>query len=222
MTYPADDLTDLFAPPPAGPSQPMYYRQGVIQTWNPVTLENTVAVAGTVLANLPVLGVAEAASFTPGARIGIMRVGETWAIIGRFVTPATPDATDAITQIGQRRLSAEVLTNETTNSATFVDLATIGPLISMPIPASGKVQVTISSYLGGPSNQCSVDISGAATEAPSLAKGLVIATAGMVASRVVVYTGLPAGGLCTFKLMYASNGVSTVDFRNRMIIVEAL
>lgn len=222
MTYPADDLSPLLLAPPAGPSQAMRYRQGVVKTWNPVTLENTVAVGGAELTNLPVLGVAEAASFAPGVVVGIARLDETWAIIGRFVRPGTADATDAITRIGQRRLSAEVLTNETTNSATFVDLATVGPLISMLIPASGKVQVTISSYLGGPSNQCSVDISGAFTEAPSLAKGLVIATAGMVASRVVVYTGLPPGGLCTFKLMYASNGVSTVDFRNRTIIVEAL
>jgi len=222
MTVEVDDLTDLYGPPPAGPSQVMRYRQGTIRSWNAITLENTVEVAGAILNNMPVLGVAEAASFATGVKVGIVRLDETWAIIGRFVTPGTTDATDAITQLAQRRLSAEVLTLESTTSAAYVDLATVGPLVSMVVPASGKIEVTISCYMGGPANTIGVDISGAFTEAPSLPKSLLIAGAGAVCSRVVVYTGLPAGGLCTFKLMYASNGVSTGDFKNRMIIVEAL
>lgn len=228
-----DDLTDLFTTQPAGPAQPMNYRQGVIVDWNPTTLQNKVQVAGTLLSDLPVLGVAEAASFRPGVVVGVTTVGSTWAIMGRFVIPNTADATDAITQIGQRALTATVLTQEATTSGSFVDLATVGPLVSnVRIPASGKVEVTISAQFDTVSGAApvlvgsvGVDISGSATIAPDTKQSLLYLGAnptGIQATRVVLFTGLPANGICHFKLMYRSDGSTNVQFAFRDIIVRTL
>src|SRR5690349_6190412 len=92
----SEDLASLFDDPPAGPSQPMAYRQGIIQTFNQNTLENTVLVGDSILTNLPVLGVAEAASYVPNTVVGIHCVGSSWSIVGRFAIPNTADATNAI------------------------------------------------------------------------------------------------------------------------------
>lgn len=233
MAIGSDDLTDLFTAQPSGLATPMRYLQGVIQTWNPTTLENTVRVGQTTLTNLPVLGAAEAASYREGITVGIAIVNAAWAIIGRFVIPNTPDAADAITQISQRTYTATVLTQQATSSATFVDLATAGPTVTgVRIPASGKVEVTICAQFATTSGAAAtlpgsvgVDVSGATTIAPDTKQSLLCIApnpAGIQASRSVLFTGLPAGGICNFKLMYRSDGATSVDFSFRDIIVRAL
>lgn len=224
----SDDLTDLFTTPPPTLATPMRYLQGTIQTWNPTTLENTVRVGRTTLTNLTVLGAAEAASYREGTTVGIALIDSTWAIIGRFVIPNTADAQDAITQIGQRALTATVLTAEDTASASFVDLATIGPqLTGVLIPASGKVEVTISAQIDSatsspPFGAVGVAVSGATTIAASTQQSLLIGNAALNGTRTLLFTGLPAGGRCNFKLMYLAGGGITARFSNRDIIVRAL
>lgn len=226
MTMRADDLTSLFTAQPQGPAQPMAYRQGVITAWNPITLQNRVLVAGVAMQDLPVLGVAEAASFKPGVTVGVATIGSSWAIIGRFVIPNTTDAQDAITLLGQRRHTATVATSEGTTSGTFTDLATPGPSIgNMLIPASGKVQVTVSAEINGGGNALGavgVAVSGAFTEAASAAKALMVLFDVVSSSRVLLYEGLPAGGLCTFTLKYRSSSLNMSQFASRDIVVEAL
>lgn len=217
-----DDLTDLFTTQP-GPAQPIHYRQGTILTFNPTTLENTVQVGKTTFQNLPVLGVAEAATYQPGTKIGIATVDNVWCIIGRFVIPGTPDATNAITLIGQRRRTAVITTQQSTSSASFVDLTTVGPTIAdVLVPASGKIQVTLFANLGGPANSMSPRITGATTIEPSTQRSLAIAAAGFIGSAVLLYENLPIGGLVTFTMKYRSNGVDQADFSDRTLIVEAL
>lgn len=232
MVSRADDLTELFTAQPTNLAIPIRYLSGTIQSWNPITLENTVKVGTTVLTNLPVLGVAEAASLHTGVVVGIAVVDSSWAIIGRFVIPATADADDAITQIGQRAYTATVLTQETTNSSTFVDLATVGPQVTgVRIPASGKVEVVISAQFTGTSpdpvtiGAVGVAVSGDTTIAPDTKQSLLFLApnpAGIQASRSVLFTGLPAGGSCTFKLQYQADGSTDIDFAYRDIIVRAL
>lgn len=240
MTSRSDDLTDLFTSQPARtarpatPAMPLMYRQGVIQQWNPITLENTVKLKadGATYTNLPVLGVAEAASYKEGTTVGIAVVDSTWAIIGRFVIPATDDAEDAITQIGQRAYTATVLTQESTDSSTFVDLATVGPQVTgVRIPASGKVEVTICAQMTAHDpdpvsiGSVGVAVSGSTTIAPDTKQSLLFLApnpAGIQASRVVLFTGLPVGGMCNFKLMYQADGSTLMDFAFRDIIVRAL
>lgn len=228
-----NDLTDLFTTPPQDTAVPIMYRQGTIQTWNPVTLENTVLVGRTLFTNLNVIGVSEVASYREGVTVGIISINSSWAIIGRFVIPATADAQDAITQVSQRTYTATVLTQEATASATFTDLATVGPTVTgVRIPASGKVEVTICAQMATTSGAAAtlpgsvgVDVSGSATIAPDTKQSLLCIApnpAGFQGSRAVLFTGLPAGGICNFKLMYRSNGATSVDFAFRDIIVRAL
>lgn len=224
----ADDLTDLFTAQPAQLAIPMRYRQGTIQSWDPITLHNTVKVGSTVLTNLPVLGVAEAASYHTGVVVGIAVVDSSWAIMGRFCIPATADAEDAITQIGQRAFTDTVLTAEDTNSATFVDLTTVGPQISnVLIPASGKVEVTISAQIDSatsdpPFGAVGVAVSGDTTIAANTHQSLLIGNAALNGTRNIQLEGLPAGGRCTFTLKYLAGGGITARFSDRDITVRAL
>lgn len=227
-TMAADDLTSLFTSQPDTPDTPMRYRQGVIREWNPITLENKVQVGKTLFVNLPVLGVAEAASFTINTTVGLAVVEHTWAIIGRFVIPGTDDAEDAITQLGQRAHTATVLTQQATSSTSFVDLATVGPAVTVLIAASGKAKVTISAQFAatvGPltAGSVGVEVSGATSIAANSQQSLLMIAdqGGINATRVVLFEGLPAGGSCTFTLKYSTGGAS-VDFSNRDITVETL
>lgn len=83
----ADDLTDLFAPPPASPAQPLEYRQGVIVTWNAGTAENTVQVGGTIFTNLPVFTPA-VAHMAAGVVVGLITAGPSWMILGPITDPS--------------------------------------------------------------------------------------------------------------------------------------
>lgn len=226
----SDDLTPLFTAQPAGAAVPMMYRQGVIQTWDPVTLANTVKVGQRVFTNLPVLGVAEAASFTEGSTVGIAVVESTWAIIGRFVIPGTAEAQDAITQIGQRARTARIDTNETLTTAAWSDLATVGPVVTgVLVPASGKAFVTVSATIGpNPTispewGAATYEIIGPTNVAPNLNEALLIwAARFMGASRTSVVEGLTPGGPYTFVMKYHGNGTFLTNFSNRVLTVETL
>lgn len=234
------DLTSLFADQIVSAAQPVNYRQGVIVTFNQNTLENTVNVGGTIFTNLPVLGVAEAASYVPGAAVGIHCVGSSWSIIGRFVIPNTVDAVNAITQLGQSVQSAIVTASESTTSNPFVDLATIGPVVTINIKASGKALVFLGSTIqvntpgaqiwGGFMNFAA---SGANTIAVGTPGGLGFdaGTGAAVAisfewsmARLLVLSGLTPG-LTTFTAKYSTLGGlpgETATFRNRTMAVFAL
>lgn len=244
-----DPLADLFAPAPAGQSQAMTYRQGRIVTFNPVTLENTVSVGGSVLVNLPLLGVAEAASFVAGSIVGLACVrgdgGETWAIIGRFVTPNTADATDAITQVGQSIVTGFTAATESTTSVPFTDLATVGPVATLNIRASGKVLIFLGATIsvgGGGAGPAAGSIwggfmnfaaSGANIIAAGTPGGLGYSLQGVTGggpqsefsiARMIPLSGL-SPGITTFTAKYAigiGNPGETSQFRNRSIAIFAL
>lgn len=228
MAFRPYDLTDLLTAQPEGPSLPIRYRQGTVTAWNPITLQNTVLVGGALMQDLPVLGVAEAASFRPGVKVGIAVVEgdgvSTWAILGRFVIPNTADATDAITQLGQRSKTDSIPTQESTANVGFVDLATVGPrIIDVLIPASGKATVTISAEISAPViGKIGIAVTGATTIAANSARALADygSNPGLNASKVLLFEGLPPGGLCTFTCKYASDGANNAFFQSRELIVE--
>lgn len=215
---------------PAGPGQPMEYRQGTIKAWNPVTLENTVLVNKTEVYNLPVLGVAEAASFRADITVGLMCVGSSWAILGRYVVPNTADAEDAITLVAQRRETSTVATSESTSSATFVDLTTVGPSVTLIVPASGMIDVTLSAQMEGLAPAMGVQVSGATSIAATTTRSLVFALdtgdstdeLGLNASKLVPFEGLPPGESVTFTAKYRSTGLHTAVFADRSISAQAL
>src|SRR5688572_33253275 len=148
------NIASLFSTPPAGPSQDVRYRQGVIVTFDQNTLENTVLVDEGLLTNLPLLGVGEATLLAPGAIVGIVVIGDsgrgkTMAILGRFVVPNTADAADAVGLLNNQIHADFIGTLEggLTEGALPGDLATLGPTVTVNVGVSGRVLVLASAFI---------------------------------------------------------------------------
>ena len=221
----ADDLTDLFQPAPAGASQPMTYRQGVIIAWNQQTAENIVHVGGTDLVNLPILNSSEALILSPGDVVGIVVVGWTMAILGRLTIPGTPAAASALNAITTE--AAEVAAGESTTSGTWTDLATFGPTVDVVVRPSGRLLTIVSSSIVSSGNasfgSTGVELSGANTEAPVYTEALFKdgLEAQIAASRVALHTGLNPG-LTTVTQKYLSDGVNAMFFQGRSVVAIPL
>lgn len=230
----ADDLVDLFAAAPAGPGQPITYRQGTVLEWNPRTAENTVRVGSTDLVNLPILNTGEAALLTAGATVGIMVAGSTMAILGRLTIPGTPEAVTAL-EIVSNNVYTAVNADYGERSTTAWDdpTGTAGPTVSdVYIGRSGKAIVMVSAtiatgglpYLGG---GMSYVITGATTRAaPAAGTDLTLQADtdggfGFGATRVFVEEGLNQG-LHTFTAKYRSAVADIVAFQDRVLVVIAL
>jgi hypothetical protein len=119
---------------------------------------------------------------------------------------------------------ANVATSETTTSASYVDLATSGPAVS--VTTGTKALVTISAYMQPSTTatlRASVAVSGATTVAAAdsacIRQGQS-AGLGSTNARTVLLTGLTAGSN-TFTIKYKTDG-GTATFDNRGISVQAL
>src|SRR6185369_7982900 len=124
-----------------GQAQPVAFRQGVVVAWNPVTLENIIEVDGTQFSNLPVLGVSESQTIKTGSIVGVQVVGDQWAIVGRWVMPSTPEATDAVSMLNSQMFADYVGTLEVCSNATPGDLATFGPSVTVPVGPTGRLAI---------------------------------------------------------------------------------
>lgn len=167
----------------ARPSQDVRYRQGTVIEFNQVTLANTVDVGGTRMINLPILGVAEASSLGPGSVVGLLAIVSdsgsiTYAILGRLVTPGTAAATQAISLLSSWVGSASISTQETyNNNAAYGDLATVGPVVSVTVRATGRLLVMLTSQIqwvdsdiaDGGGGAVTIEMTGANTMAPGTA-----------------------------------------------------
>jgi hypothetical protein len=119
--------------------------------------------------------------------------------------------------------SATVATQQNTTSATYTDLATAGPAVT--ITTGTKALVIINSTLfkqaSGSNAYVGFAISGATTRAASDTTALNYVAAAYYDSRLSVShraTSLTAGSN-TFTLKYRQNGGGTAEFLNREIIV---
>lgn len=81
----SDDLVPLLTPPK---ETALGYRQGVVVAWDGVTFANTIQVGTAVLTNLPVLTLADNADIVAGDVVGILSLGPSWVILGRFTVPS--------------------------------------------------------------------------------------------------------------------------------------
>jgi len=170
MTLPGDEsLTNLFLPESAGPAQNVKYRQGVVLTFNQITLQNTVLVGDTVLTDLPILGVGEATLLRQGSVVGIIVIGEdtrakSYAIIGRLVTPNTAEATSAVSlfnsQIYSDQLSS-LPSGESTSSTSYTDLATVGPQVTVPIGPTGRILIIATAQMQWATGALAREVGGA-------------------------------------------------------------
>ncbi|MFI6228874.1 hypothetical protein ACIBCR_16345 [Micromonospora echinospora] len=227
MSYASHDLAPLLTPPPASG---VGVRQGVIVEWNPLTAENVVEVAGALLPNLPILNTSEARLLAPGDVVTILTAGASWAILGRFTVPGTPQAATALDAIGT--FSATVETYETTTTTSWHSLTTPGPVVpDVLIGPSGRCLVYITSTItmlgaaGG--GEMAYEISGATTvptgDTPPALSYYGPAGSGPTATRLVLQEGLNPG-LHTFTAKYVSemDPGGSARFGGRNLTVVAL
>jgi hypothetical protein len=125
--------------------------------------------------------------------------------------------------------TADVTTSETTTSATYVDLATSGPAVTLAAPPSGIIMVIVG-CLGVNSTTnaqglMSYATSGGATVAASDTNAAwnkaATATNAETSEKTTVITGLTAGTSYTFTAKYRT-GAGTHTFLNRRIIAIPL
>jgi len=248
MSGVTEDLAALWRPAPAAPSLPVAYRQGTVLTFDPATLSNTVEVGGTVLTDLPLLGVGEASLLTAGSVVGILVIGGTGAknmvIIGRLVLPGTADAEEAIGLLNSLVFAATVVTQEGRSSTTFGDLATVGPEVTVAVRPSGRLLVVCTCQIQWVESVASpqrggwatVEMSGANTVTTTTARDVVLPTAnlGLTSPGTTamafqgsycsagVFDGLDTGST-TVTMKYASQySGETVDFGRRNLVVMTL
>lgn len=245
----ADNLDPLFLPPPASPSMDLRYRQGIVITFDPVTLANTVQVGDTVVSNLPLLGVGEATLLAPGAIVGIISVlsergTATWAIIGRMVIPNTADAFNAIGLLSSAITTAAIEAQETTSTNSYVDLTTPGPSVTVNVRQTGRILLVLTCQIqwidadpaDGRGGEVTVEMSGANIMSTATAEGPIRLTnfngsnAGTSMSlqgtytQAVVVSGLNSGST-TITMKYKarpSGEASGVDFGRRALTVITL
>jgi hypothetical protein len=118
-------------------------------------------------------------------------------------------------------VAANVVTSQTTVSTTYVDLATVGPTVTLTVPASGRVLVSVTSDMsnstGGGSNFMGFAISGADTRAAADTNALILGGNTLQAATAsFIVTGLTANGSDTFTAKYRVSG-GTGTFSNRSI-----
>lgn len=83
-----DDTTTLFEPEPDLPPQ-VSIRQGIVQSWNAATGENTVQFAGSVFANVQALK-SESANLVAGDVVALLVTGDQCLVLGKVTTPGNP------------------------------------------------------------------------------------------------------------------------------------
>jgi hypothetical protein len=132
-------------------ADPIGWRKGTIVLYDQETGENVVEVGGTNIVNIPILGVAEAATYVPGASVGILVAdsggSQSWFIIGRIVRPNTSDYTDAVNRLSNSFFVDQVDTGSDTTSTTFGDLPTYGPIVVPTVKSSTKLLILLSSVI---------------------------------------------------------------------------
>ena len=236
----SSDLAPMLADPR---NAALGFRQGVIVSWNPNTAENTVLVGNALLENLPILNTSEASILAEGDVVGVLTAGRTWGILGRFTIPGTPEAASALSSL--RTQSANVDTVETTTNASYVDLATGGPAVTINVGPSGRALVIVSARItaeaprgstlntggafmsyavSGANTSAAADIYSASQEIQydnvSASFITTLRVFGGV-SRATLRTGLTPGST-TFTAKYRRDTAGTATFEYRNITVMAL
>jgi hypothetical protein len=132
-------------------ADPIGWRKGEIISFNQSTGANVIDVGGTRVTDLPILGVAEAATYVAGATVGILVIdsggSQSWFIIGRIVRPNTGDYIDSVNRLSNSFYSSQVDTGGDTSSTTFGDLSTYGPVVVPVVKSSGRLLVMVSSVI---------------------------------------------------------------------------
>lgn len=132
-------------------------------------------------------------------------------------------ATAANAIVARTPVAVSVTTSETTTSAAFADLATLGPQadVTSGVWALVCVESLVSNGTAGATSSIGIDISGATTIAAStiwLSNTSGTAGQGFTAAGVRLITGLTAG-LNTFTMKYVVSSGTTGTFSRRHLAV---
>lgn len=142
------------------------------------------------------------------------------AVVNANITDVRPFARLGLSS--QTIQPAFVSTSENTTSTTPADLATVGPTVSLIVPASGIVQVTLSAQISPAASNIAVmyvDVSGANT-AGATNSACLVATGSLVAgSYTFPLVGLNPG-MTQFRAKYASLSGGSTAFAFRRLIVQ--
>jgi hypothetical protein len=190
-------------------------RIGVVTSFTAGSI--TVAISGTdTLVNATYL-----ASYFPsqGDLVAVLKYGASWLVLG----------TMGQTQSRYIPVSARVATTEGTTNTSYVDLATVGPSVTVTIGSSGLARVSLGAYMTcaapTPGGRAGVALSGANSVTPTFtnftllnfvqSEGVQIQFSN---SREFLYSGLNPGST-TFKMVYASANGSLTNFSDRELTV---
>ena len=224
-------------------ADPVKFRKGTIVSFDQSSGGNVVEVAGANISNMSVLGVAEVASYVPGAQVGILVVdsggSQSWFILGRNVRPFTSDYSDAINLLNNSIYSDQIDTAQDTTSTTFGDLTTIGPTAFPIVRNSGRVLVMVSTVII--SDDTDVVGGGLMTTEVSGNSGIIYAAAtlpnvgfyysdnathligdAMEATRMFLLSGLTVGDHLQVRAKYRAQGVANTTFSFRNVTCIAL
>lgn len=150
VMYRSEDLAPLIAPDTGEPGA-VRAGQGVVLEWDATTGENVIRYRGTDLHDLPIVASnSEVAQIRPGDVVMLHLIGAAGAstayVVGRVTRPGTPEAASALQLATQ---AAAVLTDESTTSTSYTDLATVGPEVVVTIGPTGRALVTVSAWAQG-------------------------------------------------------------------------
>lgn len=123
--------------------------------------------------------------------------------------------------VGGGQMRSEILTAESTTSTTYVDLATVGP--SLTIPFNGDYEIVIVTQCG---NATATDLSAATAKLGTAATSdndgtahtSATASAQGTPSRTMVRAGLTAGAV--IKMQYRSGGGGSATFQRRGLFIR--
>lgn len=118
-----------------------------------------------------------------------------------------------------RRKTNAVATSQSTTSTAYVDLATVGPTVTVDVPASGTVLVGVGAYIGGTLDIGIMSFVGSGANTIAAADSRAARMSGAVADvmKWVLLTGL-AQGNTVLTAKYRSAGGASVVFVDRSII----
>lgn len=224
----ADDLAPLLAKQPPAT---VGFRQGRIIAWNPITAENVIDVAGSLMTDLPILNTAEAGLLAPGDVVGIEVVGsggaQTWYIKGRITIPNTPQAGSALSAWAARGKLAKADDFVEFSGTTFAAPSDgLGPTITdFLVGNSGQALLFISAELNTPDSSLAqsgtkpcfmgFDLSGPTNLAPDISRSLEINFGWSMPSGASMAAGITSSPTKMVPLTGLAPGTYTIDARYR-------
>lgn len=177
--------------------------------------------------NNPVLKVDSVAEFTAANGVSIDGLNIKDSKLNTNNSVVTANVTNgSITadKLGTGAQVATVATSQTTTSATFTDLSTVGPAVTVTIGANGLALVMVHAHTsnsGANTNLIGVDISGATTVASTDARSAQLGGTTQGSASLMLLIGSLNAGSTTFTLKYRTTG-GTATYIDRTISVVPL